>query len=139
MVASMELAKQEGTDLVELCIGSLSFSNISEIEQLLKHRLLPSIVSFRICAFVKLRELVRSDSNFTLQWLVSVRGTPQICAFVKLRELVRSDSNFTLQWLVSPSAAIKTCLFDLLGHKDYVRCGGDMFASGSYDHKVVIL
>ncbi|KAL2499815.1 Protein SLOW WALKER 1 [Abeliophyllum distichum] len=38
----------------------------------------------------------------------------------------------------------ETCLFDLLGHKDYVRCGDaspvsdDMFASGSYDHKVRI-
>ncbi|KAL2499816.1 Bifunctional 3-dehydroquinate dehydratase/shikimate dehydrogenase [Abeliophyllum distichum] len=47
MVASMELAKEEGADLVELCIGSMSFSHISDIEQLLKHRLLPSIVSFR--------------------------------------------------------------------------------------------
>ncbi|XP_022844776.1 bifunctional 3-dehydroquinate dehydratase/shikimate dehydrogenase, chloroplastic-like isoform X2 [Olea europaea var. sylvestris] len=47
MVASMQLAKDQGADLVELCIGSMSFSHISEIEQLLKQRILPSIVSFR--------------------------------------------------------------------------------------------
>ncbi|KAL2488136.1 Protein SLOW WALKER 1 [Forsythia ovata] len=38
----------------------------------------------------------------------------------------------------------KTCLFDLLGHKDYVRCRNaslvrdDMFASGSCDHNIRI-
>ncbi|KAL3849807.1 hypothetical protein ACJIZ3_011689 [Penstemon smallii] len=47
MLASMELAKKEGADIVELCIGSMSFSHISEIEHLFTLRTLPSIVSFR--------------------------------------------------------------------------------------------
>ncbi|KAK3003243.1 hypothetical protein RJ639_018185 [Escallonia herrerae] len=47
MMASMEKAKEEGADLVELCIDSMSFSHISEVEHLLKQRILPSIVSFR--------------------------------------------------------------------------------------------
>ncbi|KAI3449552.1 hypothetical protein Pfo_006217 [Paulownia fortunei] len=45
MLASMELAKKEGADLVELCIGSMSFSHISEVEHILRLRTLPSIVS----------------------------------------------------------------------------------------------
>ncbi|KAK2990563.1 hypothetical protein RJ640_019843 [Escallonia rubra] len=47
MMSSMEKAKGEGADLVELCIDSMSFSHISEVEHLLKRRTLPSIVSFR--------------------------------------------------------------------------------------------
>ncbi|KAI8522761.1 hypothetical protein RHMOL_Rhmol13G0022100 [Rhododendron molle] len=47
MVASMEKAKEEGADLVELHLDSMSFSHISEVEQLLSQRTLPAIVSFR--------------------------------------------------------------------------------------------
>ncbi|XP_057782428.1 bifunctional 3-dehydroquinate dehydratase/shikimate dehydrogenase, chloroplastic-like isoform X2 [Salvia miltiorrhiza] len=45
MLISMDLAKKQGADIVELCVASLSFSHISEVEQLLKLRNLPSIVS----------------------------------------------------------------------------------------------
>ncbi|KAH7838856.1 hypothetical protein Vadar_031996 [Vaccinium darrowii] len=48
MEASMKKAKEEGADLVELHIDSMSFSHISEVEQLLTHRILPVIVSFRL-------------------------------------------------------------------------------------------
>lgn len=47
MQASMEKAKAEGADLVELCLDSMQFSHISEVENLIKQRTLPSIVSFR--------------------------------------------------------------------------------------------
>ncbi|CAN4101197.1 unnamed protein product [Withania somnifera] len=47
MAASMHKAKQEGADVVELCIDALTFSHISQVEHLLKQRSLPSIVSFR--------------------------------------------------------------------------------------------
>jgi 3-dehydroquinate dehydratase/shikimate dehydrogenase len=47
MQASMEKAKAEGADLVELCLDSMSFSHISEVQKLIKQRTLPSIVSFR--------------------------------------------------------------------------------------------
>ncbi|XP_009587783.1 bifunctional 3-dehydroquinate dehydratase/shikimate dehydrogenase, chloroplastic isoform X1 [Nicotiana tabacum] len=47
MAACMQKAKEEGADLVELCIDSLTFTHISEVEHLLKQRTLPSIVSFR--------------------------------------------------------------------------------------------
>ncbi|CAI9108007.1 OLC1v1007515C2 [Oldenlandia corymbosa var. corymbosa] len=47
MLASMSKAKEEGANLVELCIDSMSFSHISEVEQLLRLRTLPSIVSYR--------------------------------------------------------------------------------------------
>lgn len=50
MVTAMEKAKQEGANLVELCIHRLSFSNISEVEELVLHRPLPSIVSF--CRYI---------------------------------------------------------------------------------------
>ncbi|CAL5437108.1 unnamed protein product [Camellia sinensis] len=48
MVCSMEKAKEEGADLVELHFDSISFSHISQVEHLLKHRPLPVIVSFRL-------------------------------------------------------------------------------------------
>ncbi|KAG8389422.1 hypothetical protein BUALT_Bualt02G0227900 [Buddleja alternifolia] len=47
MLASMKLAKKEGANLTELCIGSMYFSHISEVDHLLRLRTLPSIVSFR--------------------------------------------------------------------------------------------
>lgn len=49
---SMEKAKEEGADLVELCIDSLSFNHISDVEILLKQRTLPAIVSFRYLIFL---------------------------------------------------------------------------------------
>ncbi|KAL5793050.1 hypothetical protein ACOSP7_001644 [Xanthoceras sorbifolium] len=49
MVASMEKAKDEGADLVELCIDSMaSSSHISDVEILLDQSILPSIVSYRL-------------------------------------------------------------------------------------------
>ncbi|CDP03556.1 unnamed protein product [Coffea canephora] len=47
MLAAIHRAKEEGANLVELCIDSISFSHISEVEGLLRQRTLPSIVSFR--------------------------------------------------------------------------------------------
>lgn len=47
MVKSMEKAKEEGADLVELCIDSISPFRLSEVELLLKQRTLPAIVSYR--------------------------------------------------------------------------------------------
>ncbi|KAL0371391.1 UNVERIFIED_CONTAM: Bifunctional 3-dehydroquinate dehydratase/shikimate dehydrogenase, chloroplastic [Sesamum angustifolium] len=46
MLSAMELAKKEGADIVELCIASMSFSHISEVERLFTLRTLPSILSF---------------------------------------------------------------------------------------------
>ncbi|KAK4418197.1 Bifunctional 3-dehydroquinate dehydratase/shikimate dehydrogenase, chloroplastic [Sesamum alatum] len=46
MLAAMEIAKKEGACIVELCIGSMSFSHISEVERLFTLRILPSILSF---------------------------------------------------------------------------------------------
>ncbi|KAJ6674878.1 BIFUNCTIONAL 3-DEHYDROQUINATE DEHYDRATASE/SHIKIMATE DEHYDROGENASE CHLOROPLASTIC-LIKE [Salix viminalis] len=48
MLASMKRAEAEGADLAELRLDSLSFSHDSEVEKLIKHRTLPSIVSFRL-------------------------------------------------------------------------------------------
>ncbi|TXG63533.1 hypothetical protein EZV62_010527 [Acer yangbiense] len=48
MLASMEKAKEEGADLVELCVDSMApSSHISHIQTLFKQRTLPSIVSYR--------------------------------------------------------------------------------------------
>ncbi|PIN26051.1 3-dehydroquinate dehydratase [Handroanthus impetiginosus] len=47
MLASMELAKKQGADIVELCMGLMPSSDIFEVESLLRLRSLPSIVSFR--------------------------------------------------------------------------------------------
>ncbi|KAL2238935.1 UNVERIFIED_CONTAM: Bifunctional 3-dehydroquinate dehydratase/shikimate dehydrogenase, chloroplastic [Sesamum indicum] len=46
MLSAMELAKKEGADIVELCVASMSFSHISELERLFTLRTLPSILSF---------------------------------------------------------------------------------------------
>lgn len=47
MVKSIGKAKEEGADLVELCMDSLAASSLSDVELLLKQRALPTIVSFR--------------------------------------------------------------------------------------------
>lgn len=47
MQASIEQAKVEGADLVELCIDSMEFSHISEVDKLIQHPTLPAIVSYR--------------------------------------------------------------------------------------------
>ncbi|PWA80035.1 3-dehydroquinate dehydratase type I [Artemisia annua] len=48
MVKSIGKAKEEGADLVELCMDSLAASSLSDVELLLKQRALPTIVSFRL-------------------------------------------------------------------------------------------
>ncbi|PON42563.1 3-dehydroquinate dehydratase type I [Parasponia andersonii] len=45
MLASMTEAKAEGADPVELRIDFMSFSNISQVEKLIKQRTLPAILS----------------------------------------------------------------------------------------------
>ncbi|KZV32379.1 hypothetical protein F511_03662 [Dorcoceras hygrometricum] len=58
----------------------------------------------------------------------------------KFHLLSGGDDSVVKYWDVTS----EKCLFDLLGHKDYVRCGDaspvsdDMFVSGSYDHRVRI-
>lgn len=47
MQASIEQAKVEGADLVELCIDSMEFSHISQVDKLIQHPTLPAIVSYR--------------------------------------------------------------------------------------------
>ncbi|XP_041016725.1 bifunctional 3-dehydroquinate dehydratase/shikimate dehydrogenase, chloroplastic-like isoform X1 [Juglans microcarpa x Juglans regia] len=61
MVGSMELAKAEGADLVELCVDSMSFSQISEVKKLIQHRTLPAIVSYRLKSS---RTSGKGDSKF---------------------------------------------------------------------------
>ncbi|KAE8697895.1 short-chain dehydrogenase reductase 2a-like [Hibiscus syriacus] len=49
MVASMEKAKEEGADMVELCMASMAVPCHSQaIEEIIKRRFLPAIVSFRL-------------------------------------------------------------------------------------------
>lgn len=50
MQASIEQAKVEGADLVELCIDSVKFSHISQVDKLIQHTALPAIVSYRYLA-----------------------------------------------------------------------------------------
>lgn len=66
MQASMEKAKAEGADLVELCLDSMSFSHISEVQKLIKLRTLPAIVSFRylLCSLLLLYHVVSSSFVF---------------------------------------------------------------------------
>ncbi|XP_021681420.2 bifunctional 3-dehydroquinate dehydratase/shikimate dehydrogenase, chloroplastic isoform X2 [Hevea brasiliensis] len=47
MLSSMEKARAEGADLVELRIDSMTFSHISQVHKLIQLRTLPAIVSFR--------------------------------------------------------------------------------------------
>ncbi|XP_031111738.1 bifunctional 3-dehydroquinate dehydratase/shikimate dehydrogenase, chloroplastic-like [Ipomoea triloba] len=47
MLSSMNKAKEEGADLVEVCVDCLSSSHLSEVEHLLRHRTLPSIICCR--------------------------------------------------------------------------------------------
>ncbi|XP_076883675.1 bifunctional 3-dehydroquinate dehydratase/shikimate dehydrogenase, chloroplastic-like [Bidens hawaiensis] len=53
MVKSMEKAKEEGADIVELCMDSISHFHISDLELLFKRRTLHAIVSFRLNSLQK--------------------------------------------------------------------------------------
>ncbi|MFS7930887.1 putative 3-dehydroquinate dehydratase, Shikimate dehydrogenase [Helianthus anomalus] len=48
MVKSIEKAKEEGADLVELCMDSISVIHLADVELLFKQTTLPAIVSFRV-------------------------------------------------------------------------------------------
>ncbi|XP_010070003.2 bifunctional 3-dehydroquinate dehydratase/shikimate dehydrogenase, chloroplastic [Eucalyptus grandis] len=48
MLSSMDKAKAHGADLVELRVDAMSFGRVSEVEELIRRRTLPAIVSFRL-------------------------------------------------------------------------------------------
>nr|XP_043620886.1 bifunctional 3-dehydroquinate dehydratase/shikimate dehydrogenase, chloroplastic-like [Erigeron canadensis] len=56
MMKLMDKAKEEGADLVELCMDSMTTFHISDVEILLKQRTLPAIVSFRLNSLKHLRK-----------------------------------------------------------------------------------
>lgn len=68
----------------------------------------------------------------------AVRSVCYPCAADKLHLFSGGDDSVVKYWDV----ATEKSLFNLLGHKDYVRCGDaspnsdEMFISGSYDHRV---
>ncbi|KAJ8748396.1 hypothetical protein K2173_003033 [Erythroxylum novogranatense] len=62
MLSSMDKAKEEGADLVELHFDSETFSHISQVERLIKCRTLPSIVSFRLKSSRTLSNVERKDT-----------------------------------------------------------------------------
>ncbi|KAH6821802.1 hypothetical protein C2S53_016814 [Perilla frutescens var. hirtella] len=85
MLTSMELAKKEGADIVELCVGSLSFSHISEVEHLFNQRNLPSIVSFG-CTKQRRRHSVTETA-----WLqILKRAVAMGVEFVEINHEVRA-------------------------------------------------
>ncbi|KAL1558455.1 bifunctional 3-dehydroquinate dehydratase/shikimate dehydrogenase, chloroplastic-like [Salvia divinorum] len=65
MLTSMDMAKKQGADMVELCLASLSFSHISEVEHIFKLRNLPSIVSFG-CRKQRRRHSVPEDTWYQI-------------------------------------------------------------------------
>ncbi|CAK9175890.1 unnamed protein product [Ilex paraguariensis] len=113
MVSSMEKAKEEGADLVELCIDSMSFSQISEVEGLLKKRPLPAIVSFRggskeICLQV-LRLALELDVEF-------IEIELEVASNVVMTELMnkRSNSKLIVSSYVNGGTPSKEKLGDLI-------------------------
>ncbi|CAN1199933.1 Bifunctional 3-dehydroquinate dehydratase/shikimate dehydrogenase, chloroplastic [Linum perenne] len=60
MLCAMEKAKEEGADLVELRMSSMSFSNISQVSMLLAQRTLPAIVSYSRLRSSSSEEKIRS-------------------------------------------------------------------------------
>ncbi|PON42552.1 Aldolase-type TIM barrel [Parasponia andersonii] len=62
----MAEAKAEGADLVELRIDFMSFSNVSQVEKLIKQRTLPAILSpMYLCYHIRLiARFLSSSSSF---------------------------------------------------------------------------
>ncbi|XP_031250929.1 bifunctional 3-dehydroquinate dehydratase/shikimate dehydrogenase, chloroplastic-like [Pistacia vera] len=48
MLSSMEQAKAEGADIVELCFHAMKFTHISQVDNLLNEKTLPTILSYRL-------------------------------------------------------------------------------------------
>ncbi|XWS46730.1 hypothetical protein CRYUN_Cryun14cG0093100 [Craigia yunnanensis] len=89
MLASMEKAKAEGADLVELCIASMSLSHISEVDKLIKRRTLPAIVSFRL----KSSRTLSKGGCYNTCMEVLKRALELDVEFVELDYEVASDVN----------------------------------------------
>ncbi|CAK9178055.1 unnamed protein product [Ilex paraguariensis] len=97
MLSSMEKAKEEGADLVELCINSMSFSHISEVEQLLKQRTLPAIVSFRTFCRGDSKKTCLQVLQLALQLNVEfVEIELEVASNVVMTELMNKRSNSKL-------------------------------------------
>ncbi|KAL9430812.1 hypothetical protein AB3S75_026079 [Citrus x aurantiifolia] len=87
MQASIEQAKVEGADLVELCIDSMEFSHISQVDKLIQHPTLPAIVSYRLKSSRKSSE--EACKNTCLQ--VLRRALDLDVEFVEMDYEVASD------------------------------------------------
>ncbi|XP_031259151.1 bifunctional 3-dehydroquinate dehydratase/shikimate dehydrogenase, chloroplastic-like [Pistacia vera] len=48
MLSSMEQAKAEGADIVELCFHAMKFTHVSQVDNLLNEKTLPAILSYRL-------------------------------------------------------------------------------------------
>ncbi|KVI12521.1 Aldolase-type TIM barrel [Cynara cardunculus var. scolymus] len=97
MVKSMEIAKEEGADLVELCMESIS--HISDVELVLKQRTLPAIVSFSKTKIVVLHDFMlmvgSSVHNFRLNsQKISCKGDSKHKCLQVLRLAVELDVEF---------------------------------------------
>ncbi|KDP21552.1 hypothetical protein JCGZ_22023 [Jatropha curcas] len=104
MLSSMEKARAEGADLVELHIDSMFFSHISQAENLFKLRTLPAIVSFR----PKLSKISSNGDyfNVTCRQVLRLAGNldvefveidyPQVVSDIDMAEYVYNRSNTKL-------------------------------------------
>lgn len=91
MVSSMDKAKQEGADLVELCMESVSFSHFSQLRQLFKQRSLPSIVSFR---------LISPPPSHCYKFLGQLLNYWPNISFERIIVLKLQNSHIPIIWLV---------------------------------------
>ncbi|XP_022758114.1 bifunctional 3-dehydroquinate dehydratase/shikimate dehydrogenase, chloroplastic-like [Durio zibethinus] len=91
MMASMEKAKEEGADPVELCIASMACSHISDVDKLIKQRTLPAIVSFRL----KSSRTLSNGGCYNTCLKVLKRALELDVEFVEMDYEVASDANMT--------------------------------------------
>ncbi|KAK9280767.1 hypothetical protein L1049_003655 [Liquidambar formosana] len=91
VLSSMEKARAEGADLVELRMDTMSFPHISEVEKLLKQRTMPVIVSFRLKS-----SKTSSKGNCNNTCLQVLRLAIELDAeFVEMEHEVATDVNMT--------------------------------------------
>ncbi|CAN0899085.1 Bifunctional 3-dehydroquinate dehydratase/shikimate dehydrogenase, chloroplastic [Linum grandiflorum] len=127
MLCAMEKAKAEGADVVELRMGSLSFSHISQVEMLLAQRPLPTIVSYSRLRSSSAEE--RKQSRSTCLQVLRLALELDV-EFVEIDYEIASDASMVEEVLESRGSNIKLIVSSHVnGQKPSAEELGNLIAS----------
>ncbi|GLU07447.1 hypothetical protein SLE2022_244060 [Rubroshorea leprosula] len=124
MLASMEKAKSEGADIVELCLDSIPASSLAipeEVDRLIMQRTLPSVVSFRLNS-----PRITNGGCRTTCLQVLKRALELDVEFVEMDYEIALDANMAFTYKRSKSKIIVSSYFN--GERPSTEKLGDLVA-----------